>query len=127
MTTLRLAAAFLLIYALALAFNAALYISWSGDSSELTRVLVRIAGVALVSAGLWQAKRWAWWIAVVAGGVLLALGVLGVITLVRAGIIDSRPYPVADYLFFAISLGTLLGSVLCLLLPKSRGAIRVTR
>jgi hypothetical protein len=121
MTTLRLAAVLFLVYALALVCNAALYISWSGDTSELPRGIVRVVGVSVVAVGLWRARRWAWWIAVILSGLLF---VLGVTALISSGVLDSRPYLIADYVFFFVSLGALLGAVLALVLPGSRAAIR---
>ncbi len=124
MKTVRLAAGLLIVYGVVVLLNAFLYTYWSGDAGGLPRAAIRAAGVTLVAFGLWKAHRWAWWVAVVFGSVLFVLGAVGFGIIVSSGVLESRPYPIADYAVFIISLGALLGTEVALLLPGSRAAIR---
>jgi len=124
MKTLHVAAAMFLVYAASVVANAALVVSWSGDTSEVLRVVVRVIGVAFLARGLWQAKRWAWWLGVLGGSLFFVFGTGGAVMLHMAGTLAERPYPALDYMFFTVCLGALLAAVLFLLHSGSRAAIR---
>lgn len=124
MKSVRLGAVLLMVYGVVVLLNAALYTYWSGDPGGFPHAAIRAGGVILVAVGLWKAHCWAWWVAVVLGSALFVVGALGFGIIVSSGVLESRPYPIADYAVFIISIGALLGAELALLLPGSRAAIR---
>lgn len=124
---LKAAALLILAYAAALAVNAVIYVSASGDRTELPRLAVRLSGSLLLAYGLWSAAVWAWWVAVFFTGVLAALGVPGLYVIVTTGILARRPYPAVDLTVFAIGLAALIGAFIALMMPATRHRIGVRR
>ncbi|MGH2454336.1 MAG: hypothetical protein ACRDF5_11365 [bacterium] len=124
---LRVSALLILGYAVSLAVNAGMYLSASGDRSELPRLALRLSGSMLLAYGLWNAARWAWWVAVFFTGFLAALGVPGLYVVATTGVLARRPYPAVDLVFFAVSLAALAGAFVTLILPATRQAVGVGR
>ena len=124
MTHARLAAWLFGAYAMLLVANAVFYGSWSGDTSEVPRLLMRVAGIGLIAFGLWRRVGWVWWVGVVVGTVLGLLGLASVGLAALSGLFAERPYPVIDYAVFLASSTVLLGAVFTLLLPSGRAAFR---
>jgi len=124
MRTLRIAAGLVLLYALLLLLNGLFYLYWSGDASEVARMLVRIVGSALVAYGLWIAARWGWWLGIIFTGVLSLFAGVALLGAVAGGMLEGRPYPTVDLLFFILSATALLLAFLLLVLPSSRRAVR---
>ena len=124
---LKVAALLILTYAVLLALNAAIYVSASGDRTELPRLAVRLGGSLLLAYGLWTAAVWAWWVAVFFTGLLAALGVPGLYVVVTTGILARRPYPAVDLTVFAMSLAALIGAFIALMMPATRRAMGIGR
>lgn len=124
MNPLRTAAVLLAVYGAAVLGNALFYTSWSGDSSELMRAVVRAGGMAVIALALFQGRRWAWWAGVAVAGVLSVFGIAGLLAAHASGSFAARPYPAADYAFFAISIAALVGAFCVLVSRKGRSALR---
>lgn len=124
MNPLRTAAVLLALYGAAVLGNAVFYASWSGDSSELVRAVIRAAGMAVIALALLQGWRWAWWAGVVVAGAFGVFGVVGLLAARASGFFAARPYPAADYAFFGISIAALLGAFGVLVSRKGRSALR---
>lgn len=120
MSTLKPAIGFLVAYGLLLAGNTVLYWSWSGDSSEAPRVVVRLVGVTLLSFALARRQRWAWWLTVVASGLGAILGAVGGAAIIFSGGLAHRVYPTVDVVVLALTPLLLIGVLVCLLLPSTR-------
>jgi hypothetical protein len=124
MSTLRLAAGLFSLYALAVIANALFYTHWSGDASGLPHALGRCAGIGLLAFGLWQGRRWVWWVGVGVATLLSGLALVHLALGHSLGLFAGRPYPAVDYAFVAVSVFALTGALVALLLPASRAALR---
>ena len=121
---LRIAATLVLLYGCVVFMNGLLYLSWSGDTSELIRMLVRVFGTVLVAYGLWSSARWGWWFGIFFSGILALAGIAGLVALFATDILDSRPHPTIDIVVFVISIFLLCGAFVCLLTGPARAEVR---
>lgn len=117
------AAGLLVVYAVALAANAALYTWWSGDRGGWWRLALRVVAIVAVAWALQRRRRWAWWLGVLAGGWFGFFGLLALVAASTSEIFAGRPYPAADCAFLAVSVAALLGAFVLLLLPRSRAEL----
>ena len=124
--SVRTAAALLFIYAVFVIANASYWQIASGweDASDYPRGVIRFAGVTLIAIGLLRRQRWAWWLGVLLPLLLIALFVLNIAVILRAG-------GTGGLLGFAGSLTGPIVIAACpimamtlLLLPASRAAFR---
>lgn len=126
--SVRLAALLIVAYGVLVVLNAVVAQSggeW-GDPRSIPRALFRLAGCGLVVFGLLQARRWAWWAAVVLGGseaAFWAAMALGAVVLAwPAGVWDRMG--ISTPVLVPVWAG-LLAAAVALLLPRaSRGAFR---
>ena len=124
MKMLRIAAALVLLYGCVVLTNGLLYLSWSGGTSELIRMLVRVIGTALVAYGLWSSTRWGWWFGMFFSGILALAGIVGLAALFATDALDNRPYPIVDIVVFVVSIFALCGAFVCLLTGSARVEVR---
>jgi hypothetical protein len=92
------------------------------ESRDFPRALLRLAGCGLIAFGLMQARRWAWWIAVVLGAFWAVMGVAAVAMVSAAGAWD-RMGASTPVLLLGMA-GLLAVAVALLLQPASREAFR---
>ena len=114
----------MLLYGCVVLVNGLLYLSWSGDTSEVVRMLVRVFGTLLVAYGLWSSAKWGWWFGIVFSGILALAGIAALGVLLATDILDSRPYPTIDIVVLVISILSLSGALVCLLTGSARAGVR---
>lgn len=120
MSYLRAASWLLFLYAVLLTANALTYLAWSGDTSELTGLAVRVAGVSAIAVGLRNGARWAWWFGIVAGSLLGIFALAAVALAWHLELFVNRPYPLMDYAVVTACGVGLIGAVVLLLMPGAR-------
>ena len=114
----------MLLYGCVVLVNGLLYLSWSGDTSEVVRMLVRVFGTLLVAYGLWSSAKWGWWFGIVFSRILALAGIAALGVLLATDILDSRPYPTIDIVVLVISILSLSGALVCLLTGSARAGVR---
>lgn len=122
--SVRLAALLLVAYAVLVVLNAVVTQSGAGweESRDFPRALLRLAGCGLIAFGLLQARRWAWWLAVVLGAFWAVMALAGV-AMVSAADAWDRMGATTPVLMLALA-GLLAAAVALLLQPASREAFR---
>ena len=124
MRALKVAASLVATYGIVVLGNGLFYSWWSGDSSEMLRMVVRVLGSGLVAYGLWTRAKWGWWCGVLFSGLLSLIGALALAAAFLTDLLESRPYPTVDLLFFFTALAVLAAAFVCIMLPESRDAFR---
>lgn len=126
MKGLRLAAGMFLAYGVLVLGNAILYYSWSGDAGDLPRVIIRLAGVGLLTYGLWNAERWAWWLTLLMSLFwgITGIAALGLMAAADFLVLEGRPYPTLDIIVLITQMALLVGTAVALLLPKNKAALK---
>ncbi len=124
MGNLRLAAAFLALYAVLLLASGLYYLSWSGDRSELLQVVLRILAAAVVAWGLLRADRWAWIVGVIFSALFGVAGLFGVVGILGTGQLQLRPHPAVDLAFLVTCALSLLAACVAMVMPSAQRAVR---
>ena len=122
--SVRLAALLVVAYGLTVLISASMQQSISNWEywRDYPRAVVRCGGAVLVAYGLLRRARWAWWTAVIAGGVLVAFGALGVVGFMVST--QAVAIPISLLVGMAIGLLFLTAAVLALLRAESREVFR---
>lgn len=120
----RLAAMLVVAYGLTVLIGASVQQSISGWEywRDFPRAVVRCGGAVLVAYGLLRRARWAWWTAVVGGGVLVFFGALGIVTFM-ASTLDVA-IPISFLVGIAVGCVLLTVAVIALLRTESRESFR---
>jgi hypothetical protein len=82
--SVRVAAGLILVYGVLVVANALIVgqmLGFTVIESIYPRPLIRLLGTGLMASGLVRGARWAWWLAVLLGGLWVVLGVLGIVAL----------------------------------------------
>lgn len=122
--SVRLAAMLVVAYGLTVLISASVQQSISDWEywREFPRAVVRCGGAVLIAYGLLRRARWAWWTAVVGGGVLALSGALGFVTFM-ASTLDVA-VPISFLVGIAIGCVLLTAAVIALLRAESRESFR---
>jgi hypothetical protein len=124
MRRLRIAAGLVGLYGLVLIGNAVFYIWWSGDTSELPRLVVRLFGCVLVGHGLWNAAKWGWWLGLFFTGALALIGSVGIASALAVDLFGTRPYPTVDLTVLILGCLSLATAFLLIVSRAARTAVR---
>lgn len=122
--SVRLAAALLVLYGVAVVLNATIMQSAGGwvAARDLPRAIIRLLGTGLIAWGLLRRARWAWWVGVILSAFWIAAGAISVLVLERG---DVYWLPPSGFQAFLVVALLALGGVLALLLsPSARRAFR---
>jgi hypothetical protein len=123
-TSVKLAAAFLVLYGVAVVLNSTVMQSAGGwvAAGDLPRAVIRLLGTGLIAWGLLQRAWWAWWLALLLAAFWLAAGALAVLVLERG---DVYWLPPSGFQIFLVVALLCLGLALAFLLsPTARRAFR---
>lgn len=122
--SVKLAAALLVLYGVAVVLNAAVMYGAAGwiATREMPSAVVRLAGTLLVAWGLLRRERWAWWLGLVLTAFWLVVGASAVLVLQR-GDVHWLP-PSGFQVFLVVSLLSLGLTIALLLSPSARAAFR---
>jgi hypothetical protein len=120
--SVRLAAALLVVYGVAVVLNAAGMEGTGGwvAPGDLPRALIRLLVTGGIAWGLLHRARWAWWIGLALAALWLTAGALDVLVLDRGDVYWLAPS--GFQLFLVVSL-LCLGLVVALLLSPSARAV----
>lgn len=118
--SVRLAALLLVAYGVLVVVTQAAE-GWQA-SRDIPRALLRLGGCGVVAYELLQARRWAWWVAVVLGAFWAVLA-LGTVAMVSASGAWDRMGGSTPVLLLARA-GLVAAAAALLLLPASREAFR---
>ena len=121
----RIAALLFFLYGLLVLANAlsvGLSAGMTVADAALPRPAVRALGTGLVALGLWRGARWAWWLAVLLGGLWFVAGVVGLAAVFATG--SAGALPSRMWWFAPVALSLLGGALGLLFLPTSREAFR---
>lgn len=123
--SVRIAALLFALYGVLVVVNAFVLQNTAGwaETRDFPRALLRLAGCGLIAYGLMQGRRWAWWAALILGGLWAVTGAVAMLMLASSGSLDQMPAPStpAFIVLFTLMLGT---AVALLLQPASRDAFR---
>ena len=123
-SSVKLAAALLVVYGAAVVLNATVIQSAGGWAAphDFPRAVIRLLGTGLIAWGLVHRARWAWWLGVILAAFWLAAGAAAVLVVERGDVYWLQP---SGFQVFLIVSLLCLGLVLALLLsPSARRVFR---
>ena len=122
--SVRLAAALGVAYGLNVLISASVQQSISDWEywRDFPRAVVRCGGAVLVAYGLLRRAQWAWWTAVVGGGVLVLFGALSFATFMASSL--DVAVPISFLVGIAVGCVLLTVAVIALLRTESRESFR---
>jgi hypothetical protein len=123
-SSVKLAAALLVVYGAAVVLNATVIQEAGGWAAprDFPRALIRLLGTGLIAWGLVQRARWAWWLGVILAAFWLVAGAAAVLVVERGDVYWLQPS--GFQVFLMVSL-LCLGLALALLLsPSARRVFR---
>ena len=122
--SVRLAAALVVAYGLIVLISASVQQSISDWEywRDFPRAVVRCGGAVLVAYGLLRRAQWAWWTAVVGGGVLVLFGALSFATFMASSL--DVAVPISFLVGIAVGCVLLTVAVIALLRTESRESFR---
>lgn len=124
MKKIRLASNLFIIYAATILANGLFYTWWSQDKSEWPPMFLRVAAAIVIAIGLRRLSRLAWWLGIIFSALLTLLGLLVVPLSILTGALETRPYPMVDYIFLILAALSLGCAFLFLSSRSARQAIR---
>jgi peptidoglycan/LPS O-acetylase OafA/YrhL len=122
--SVKVAAAVLLLYGVAVVLNAVMMQSAGGwvAGRDFPRAVLRLLGTLLIAWGLLRRARWAWWLGVILAAFWLAAGAVAALVIERG---DVYWLPPSGFQLFLVPSLLALGIVLALLIsPSARKAFR---
>ncbi|HEX4575390.1 MAG TPA: hypothetical protein VH158_09675 [Gemmatimonadales bacterium] len=121
-----MAATLLLVYAGATVLTLGFWVWQTGIFEPAPRILVRVAAALAAALGLYRRQRWAWWLGLLVATWLVAGAIRAIAVGQLSGLAARRPYPLLDYLQFAVSFGSVAAALALLVAPSSRAALHAT-